>query len=423
MIAFLARRSPLITSIGYLLSGTILARLLTAAALILIARQVGPSQFGQYTACFTVAWLTSPFFSLGLDNWLLGHGRRSGTDAELSIHASSALTLKALLGIVWLCCIGLVAPLLNPDAFPMPLLLLAAICVWCDELGRVVWAVFQTAQRNRSTLMLMVLMQALIFASVGVFYLQDEKRALTYTVFQTIATALGSLLGILWQIRRFGFHFQRSELLPTARAAIPFGVSVGLALIYGRVDIALVAQWLGQSDAGLYAPAVSLITALGLIPLVLYNVYLPILSIAYEQDRQELWRLLRQALSLSVAIGLFLGGAVALLSGVAVDFLYGADYAATGTVLAILSGVLVVRAISLSAAAGLIALNRQGQRVRFQFVAALFNIVANLAVLNRWGILGVAVVFVLSEGGLMLAYLGMLWRASAKDRTRRDSNL
>ncbi len=345
----------------------------------------------------------------------MGHGRRSDTDEELSVHASSALVLKALLGLVWFCCIGLIAPLLNPDAFPPPLLLLAALCVWCDELGRVAWAVFQTAQRNRSTLVLMVLMQGLVFVAVGALYWQDEKHAIGYVLFQTAATALGSFLAIFWQIRRFGFHLQRAHLLPTVRGAVPFGLSVGLALIYGRVDIALVAQWLGQSQAGLYAPAVSLVTALGLIPLVLYNVYLPILGIAYERDRQELWRLLRQALSLSMGIGLLLGGAVALLSTAAIGFLYGADYAATGVVLAILSGVLLARSISLSAAAGLIAINRQGLRVRFQFFAALFNILANLIILQRWGIVGVAVVFVLSEGGLMVAYLAILWRESARE--------
>lgn len=404
-------RSPLWASISYLLSGTLLSRLLTAATFILVARQVGPDQFGQYTACFTVAWLTSPFFSLGLDNWLLGHGRRSGNDAELAVHASTALTLKFLLGLVWFGCISFVAPFLPQGAFPASLLILAALCVWGDEMGRVVWAVFQTAQRNRSTLLVMVTMQALIFVGVGLLYIQNENRVLLYASAQAGATLAGSLLGIVWQIRNFGLRVEVKQWLTTGRAALPFGISVALAQLYGRVDVALIALLLGQSDAGFYAPAVSLITALGLLPLVLYNVYLPLLSVAHAGDRHEFWGLLRQALFLSLVVGSLLGVAVLLVSGVAVRLVYGPAFGPTAQVLGILSGVLFARSISLSAAAGLIALDRQVQRVRLQFVTAIFNIVANLILIRYWGIVGAAIVFVLSEGGLTIAYLGVIGRA------------
>lgn len=417
------RRSSLLSSIGYLLSGTLVARLFSALTLILIARQLGPAQFGQYTACFTLAWLSSPLFSLGLDNWLLGHGRRSGRDGELTLHASTVLGLKAGLGLLWLGGIGLLAQLLNPQTFPPLLLILAGLTVWWDELGRVVWAAFQTAQRNRSTLLLMVLMQGLIFASVGALYWTGETDGVRFALFQAGATGAGCVLGILWQVRRIGFGLEWQRLWPTARAALPFGLSVALAIVYGRVDIVLVAQMLDTGQAGLYAPAVSLITALGLVPLVLYNVYLPVLGIAHERDRSEMHRRLGQALLLGLLGGLLLGAGVAALSAPVVHLLYGPAFAPTARVLTILSGVLLARSVSLSAAAGLIAINRQGKRVRLQFVAALFNIVANLAVIPLWGITGAAIVFVLTEGGLAVAYLITLWSWFRKDRPMGETEL
>lgn len=423
MILTRLRRSSLLSSIGYLLSGTLVARLFSALTLILIARQLGPAQFGQYTACFTLTWLSSPLFSLGLDNWLLGHGRRSGRDGDLTVHASTALGLKAGLGLLWLGAIGLIAPQLNPQIFPPLLLTLAGLTVWWDELGRVVWAVFQTAQRNRSTLLLMVLMQGLILAGVGTLYWTGETDGVRFVLVQAGATGAGCVLGILWQIRRIGFSLKWQRLWPTARASLPFGLSVALAIVYGRVDIVLVAQLLDTGQAGLYAPAVSLITALGLVPLVLYNVYLPVLSIAYERDRAEIRRLLGQALGLGLLGGLLLAAGVAAFATPLVHLLYGPTFAPTARVLTILSGVLLARSVSLSAAAGLIAINRQGERVRLQFAAALFNIAANLAVLPLWGIAGAATVFVLTEGGLAVAYLITLWSWSRRDRQRQEGKL
>lgn len=411
MIASLTHRFPLVASLSYLFTGTLLARLFSAATVILIARQSGPANFGQYTATFTLAWLSSPLFSLGLDNWLLGYGRRSGHDSELAAHATTVLFLKFCLGLIWFGVMVSTALILDADVFPPRLLLLAALCVWADEMGRVAWAAFQCAQRNRSTLLLMILSQGSVFASIGLLYGTGERDVYRYALIQTVATGAGSLFAIFWQVRHFEFRLESQRLLPMLRATVAFGLSVALSNVYGRVDIALVAFLLGQAEAGLYGPAVSLITALGLIPLVIYNVYLPILSQTYVEEKQRFWPLLHQALRMSLLVGGILGGATALLSRMLVHSLYGPAYGPTVTILAILTGVLFARSISLSAAAGMIALHRQGQRVYLQLIAAVFNVAANLFVIPRWGISGAAMVFVLTEGGLSIGYLGTLWRA------------
>lgn len=401
--------------ISLLLSGTALARLFTAMVLIVVARAVGPASFGQYTACFTLAWLLSPLFSLGLDNWLMGYGARRKSGGELGIHASTALVIKVGLGLVWIGLILLLAPLLDDAVFPPTLLLLAAVTVWLDELGRLVWVVFETALRNRSTLVLMVTMQALVAAAVAALFIQGEERVQVYLAVQLAATGAGSLVGLFWQIRQFGFHLELERLRPTVRASVPFALSLALALIYGRADIALVAQWLGNAAAGLYAPAVSLISALVLVPLALYNVILPVLSRTLQADRSQLARLIWQSIALSLGLGVIMAGGTLLLARPVVHLLYGADYTGTVTILMILSGVLLARSVNLSAAAALIALNQQGRRVRHQAVIACLNILANLFVLQFWGIAAVAAVFVLSEIALAVAYLHTIWRTLRAD--------
>jgi hypothetical protein len=74
MLSGLPPRKQVLANFVTLLSGMGLARVMTAIALILVARQVGRESYGQYIACFSLAKLTSVVFSWGLDGWLLWRG-------------------------------------------------------------------------------------------------------------------------------------------------------------------------------------------------------------------------------------------------------------------------------------------------------------------------------------------------------------
>jgi len=389
----------------------VVARLFTALILILIARQTGPKYFGQYTACFTVAWLAAPLFSLGLNVWLLGNGRRSGLDKELSISASACLVLKGGLGLLWLGLLAAIVPVLEPTIFPPSLFRMAVLTVWLDDLTRLVVAAFQTGGRNRTAVVLLILSQALILLVVGTLALIQEKEIYFFTLAQLATTGISSILGIAWLKRQYGFSFRPEIILSTALAARPYGLSMFLSLVYGRAGAIIVAYWLGTTEAGYYSPAISILSALALLPLAFQNIVLPIFSQAEARNRLSLPRLIHQALLISGALGVLMGGTLFITARWLIDFLYGENYRNTGVVLMILGGVLLARCINLSAAAALISLHLQRKRVVPQTIAAFFNLIVNIAIVQRWGINGVAIVFVLTESGLIVAYLWLVWRA------------
>src|SRR5262245_34761590 len=125
------------------LSATMVERLLRAVALILIARQVGPSAFGQYTASLALTTILAVGFALGLDVWLVRNGNRSGERGHLAQHASTSLLIRAGLGLVWLAGLALLAPWLDPNAYPPDLFLLVALAVWLEEIANLVWGTFK----------------------------------------------------------------------------------------------------------------------------------------------------------------------------------------------------------------------------------------------------------------------------------------
>ena len=62
---------------------------------MIVARQVGPMDFGPYAASFALTRILAVAFSLDLDTWLLRNGFREGDYSQLTKHSTSCLTIKA----------------------------------------------------------------------------------------------------------------------------------------------------------------------------------------------------------------------------------------------------------------------------------------------------------------------------------------
>jgi O-antigen/teichoic acid export membrane protein len=192
---------------------------------------------------------------------------------------------------------------------------------------------------------------------------------------------------------------------PVLRSTAVFGVSEGLAIIYERADVAIIGYWLGKTAAGLYAPAVSLMTTLFLIPQAIYEVMLPVTSETYARNPLLIRRQAYRIILLSTALGIGMGLGLAVIARPLVWLVYGREYAISGELLTILSAILVLKSVSFAVAAVLTAVGWQNRRVIVQAVAAALNIGLNMALIQTVGLPGVAYVYVLTEAVLMVGYL------------------
>ena len=181
-------------------------------------------------------------------------------------------------------------------------------------------------------------------------------------------------------------------------------------MIYGVSDVALVAHYLGNEAAGIYAPAISIMSALVLVPLALHMVSVPALSRAHAEDRAAVGSAATRLLLISAPLGIMAGIVLAFGADWIVQILLGDAFAETGDVLTLLSGVLAARFSTLAAASVLIAVGWQRHRVKPQIAVAGLNVGLNMLLIPRWGLIGAAGVFVFTEWLLVAGYLALVWR-------------
>lgn len=414
-IPFVSRRE-LAVNYGALLSGTAAARLLAGLTMILIARQVGSAQYGQFAGSLALAKVASSAFALGLESWLLRNGLRDGDRSLLSRLSTAVLAITAGLGLIWLAVFALFAPALNQDSFPYIVLMLCALSVWCEELINVVSTTFKTALQNTVTFAIITGTQLLLFLLVLGQMGLGQQMLLPYLYVRVGGMAVAAIIAVWWMSRTVTLHIQWPDIPATLRGAPPFAISLGLALIYERADVAIIALALGQEQTGLYAPATTIIIALFLIPGTLFGVMVPALSRIHAQEPARLMRMMRLLLAGSLGLAVLLTVTVYLSAHFVINLLFGPDYTASGDVLAVLSGVLAFRCLTFTLAALLIAVGWQKWRLVPQALAAGLNVGLNFLIIGTYGIMGVAYVYVLTEALLMAGYLALvvIWRRRSR---------
>jgi O-antigen/teichoic acid export membrane protein len=393
-IPFEINRSKIVGNIATLLSGSIVAQGMTAFALLITARQLKVDGYGQYTACITLTSMLSIIFSLGLDVWLLREGGRA--PSRIAEIAGSVLSIKALIGLIWILGLWFIVPFFNQQSFPTTLLHWSVILLWSDTLLATCLTTFKSVLQTKTPAILEASADAIWFGLTLLLISLRMQQAEVYLRIRVLVSILALGITFIFLFRRFGLRFNLSIIRQAITEAFPFATSDFLSMINMRGDVVIVSLILGKTATGIYSPAVGLVNMAFLVPLAVYLVMVPVLSNLYNHHSQQAAKTAIRTIALSLMLGVGLT-IVFILGSPLVVLVLGQSYTGSIQILKILSWVLLFKCGSYAMAAILVATDQQINRTNIQIIAALSNIVLNLIAVTWLGIQGVAYIYVLTE--------------------------
>jgi O-antigen/teichoic acid export membrane protein len=399
-------RKTVVSNVVSLTVGSAIAQLLMAASVLLVARQLGPSNFGEYAATFSAVALSSVLFNLGLDTWLLRSGARRPGDLRTLL--GDALTVKLALGIPWLAAAAVVLPRLNPQTFQLPLILVSGLSVWMEGLFSVGLSAFKALLRNETTALLLGVARGGVLVLTVLLALAGSQDPIMYAGVRLAMGAFALAATLLLLPVRPALARGARQVAGTARESSPYALSDLLVSVYVQADVTIAAVILGKNAVGFYAPASNLISALSVVPLALFYVTVPVLTNALHSSWPAFRKLLRTTLIGHLLVGLALWAVTALSTGI-LPLLLGEAFRPSALLLAILSPILFLKTCSFGAAAILVAVGWQTRRLYLQATAATVNVILNLLLIRQYGISGVAWIYVASELLLAVGYLALVW--------------
>jgi O-antigen/teichoic acid export membrane protein len=212
---------------------------------------------------------------------------------------------------------------------------------------------------------------------------------------------------------------QRLSSLPgvtSLLAALPYWLNSVFNLIYNRADTAIVALLAGASQAGLYAPASSIQSALMTLPGIVTAGLPSVAANVFGRDRHSaLGPMFRAAFGLSIALGFVSALAATVLAPQLLRLLAGENFVGAVLPTQILSWSLPFYAAELALFAYLIAIGRPGATT-WGYGTSLVTAVVGLMVLApQFGAVGAAVASLLREPVTIVV---LAWLAVRAARSR-----
>lgn len=397
------QKKLVIANVLWLLFASAINQGFTAVSLLITARSLGPFFFGQFSACLALTRLVSIFFNLGIDTWMLRAGQAS--EASIGITVADVLGIKSTLGLIWFICLSLLSQFLDPNTYPLLLLLTSAATIWVEAVVSTLSQGFNILLKNDLTLRLTIISSSILLVGTLAVSALPRSTPLYFLFVRLITGWITAGIGLLRLARISSLHPDYTHISTILIQSLPFALSDALLIIYTQADIALVAILLGSQSAGFYSTASGILRAAFVIPSAVFLVMTPLISqSAKQRDLSRFSSISVQTFLSLLGIGFTLWLLVRIGGPLFITLILRERFAPAGAVLTVLSIILLLKSCSYASAAVIIATEKQMWRVVVQGIAAFANLCLNIIIIPVYGIIGAAWVYVASEGLLLLGY-------------------
>jgi len=367
---------------------------------VMLMRALGVEGFGVYGYVMTLVGLASFGAGLGMDRLIVRDLSREpdsrGPMVATGLTATVGLAVVTALGIIgW-------ATLIDGRPHVVHTATLAAIATGVLALARVPEAAFHadrtmgpaTKGQMAGRIALVVTTAIGLWAGLGLYAVFVGQLVDSLVVASIIGGAY-----VRWQGRR-GLATSLSKVRALVRRSLPFGLQLLFGSIYLSVDVLLIEMICGDTEVGVYRGAVMLISLFPVIAVTLTTGYFPRMARKLGDPKgagEELSFIVRVLLAISVPAAV--GGM--LTAEALMVFLGGSEFAVSAAPFIVMAPLLPLRFVNNALATTLSTLDRQRDRTRGVFLAAILNLGLNLAVIPHYGAVGAAATTLATEVALL----------------------
>jgi len=411
-------------------TGQIVVKLLYFPGIVLATRAAGPSGWGLITAAISVAFILSTAINLGLNPFVT----REVAAGKIPIERLAAATTRLRLGssLIFLIILPLV---LTPTISGISRVVVAGVAAYvlADSWAKYYFAFLRGAEETRFEILGGNVEKGVFVLASGLALILASRIDPVSVVAVGFAMAAMAKLGIaVYGASRV----LPPEAMPVGRVLAParvlkqwfrdlryvresadFLFMAMFTIIYFRADAYMVAALRGTEEAGYYGAAYRLIEGLLFAPESVLVVFSPLLVKAFnsrfDADASSAGGsgVVGKVAGLQVAIAGPLGLGLVLEHEWITNVLYGAEFDPAARVLLWLAPAYVIMSLNFLAGGLLTAAYLQRALLLISGVAAVSNVLLNLALIPKYGAIGAVAATVLTEAAVGA---GMLLKLTAR---------
>jgi len=380
------------------------SKIIALGTQIFAARFLGGEGYGIFSFAFAATGAFIVYIDTGLGTFLTREISRHPEKA--SAYLQNVFALKWKLSLVTVLALALALTMASLEQISLFSAIAIGLALMINGYAEMYLSVFRAFERMQVVSILMVAQRVLFFV-LGLGVLLWGGDVVLFSCTFLLVSVVILLLARLQTAVRLGptkstpVTHQAREIF---KGSLPICGLILFTYIYFRIDQVLVFFMLGKLETGWYSSAFKLIETLSLlIASIRFGVF-PVLSKTFKEGSdhyQKIWKETTRYLlliSLPVAVGLI------LLSSRILGLLYGASFATAGGVLQLLALGFPLLCLNDLASYLLLSQNKTRSVLRIAGSAVVFNVLLNLWLIPKWGMIGAALTATLTQALVFSAY-------------------
>lgn len=364
---------------------------------ILVARYLGPRQYGLMNYVISYVFLFQIFSTFGLDSIEIREEARNQTPYQTII--GTAFGLKVLFSLFFMALVILTSWQMDADALTTILVAIYSLTIILNSFG-VIRNYFMAIVQNEYVVKAEILRTMIGIAIKVVMLLLDASL----TWFLIAYTLDGLLLSSgywmayhtkIGRISEWHFSWQYAKFL--LKESFPLLLTNVAVIIYQRIDQVMIGQMIDKESVGYFSVASRFVEVLVYIPMMLAQTITPILVKTREQSENDYIKKGQQFMNLSLWFSIIAAAITSVSSYWIIRLTFGEVYLPAVAVLQVMSFKAASVALSNTAGAMLVTERLQRWAIFRDGFGCLVCIVLNYLLLPRYGIIAAAFVAIVSN--------------------------
>lgn len=413
--AFLHRRIAhrpnlvkIVDNIGWLLIDRILRMGVGLFVGVWVARYLGPEQFGLLSFATAFIGLFSAITALGLQGIVVRDIVNDPESARLTL--GTAALLQLIGGLVsYLLILGSIAYLRPTDALARSIVAILGSMMLLKA-SEIAFFWFESQVQSKYTIWVQNGV-FLAFAAIKVPLILQQAPLIAFAwtmLAEAFLVALILFIVMDWRgpaLRSLRISVKRGATL--LRDSWPLIFSALAITVYMKIDQLMLGQMIGDEAVGIYSAAVKMSEVWYFIPMGIVSSVFPAILEAKKRSEAQYYARLQQLYDLMVIISVSVALPMTFLATPLVRLLFGEAYVQAGPVLAIHIWASVFVFLSVASGKWFLTENRQMFALQRNVLGAVVNVILNLLLIPRFGVVGAAVATVISQAIASWLYDGI----------------
>jgi O-antigen/teichoic acid export membrane protein len=394
-----------VANVGWRALADLGSKVASLALYVVMARELGASQFGIYTYGFALVTIVTALGSFGQGTILTREVARDRS--RVREYFGNTLALRGLMSLPVVALTVLLTALTAGDSTTVWVVALLGAAFVVELQTLTCTATYQAFERL-SLVPIVVIGQRLFAALVGIAAILQGAEVVAVAAIYLASSVLASILAF-WLLARYVWRprieIDRSRWRSLLRAAVPVGIAATLATILFQAGATMLGWFASDADVGNYGAAQRLVQATFFVGWAVGAAVYPVLSGLDRRTEPTAAFVYERAVKLALALSLPIAIGAALLAEPAIELLYGNGFDDASRALVLLSPVIALYSLN---HLSLLLLVSQGRQLRVATVyafATTASIVGNAALIPLLSLDGAAITLSLSELALALVFL------------------